>query len=325
MKKKWQYILILILILALSFIIYAYVRKNNGESIFPTKNESKSDTTTSDTASTTTTSNVEASIQTITNTLSSSGAVTSSLTEQLQLHATYYFEEVYYSAGDYVEEGTNILKYSNGTYLTAPYDLVIKSLSLPSSGSECSSKNYVEVESINTLTLSASIEEDDLSKVSVGQEVQITISALDKTYTGCVTKISETGTYSSSGSKFSATITFENDGNVKIGMTASCQIILEKAENVVTVPIEAVTTSGDTKSVVVLKSDGTTENVTVTTGISNNAYIEIKSGLIGTETVRITENTKSSRSGFSGGNTGSMPSGDSQQTQQHGTPPSGTN
>lgn len=335
-RLKWQYIVIGILIILLVFIIYAYGKKMNGENIFKNNSSAtKTDTTSTTTNSTTTTSDVEATVQTLTNTLSSSGEVSSGLTEKLELHATYYFEEVYYDVGDYVEEGTNILKYSNGTYLTAPYNLVIESLSLPSSGEECTSKNYINVESIDTLSLSASVDEDNLSSVSIGQEAKITISALDnKEYTGYVTKISETGNYSSNGSTFDVTIIFVNDGDVKIGMSASCQIILEEAENVVTVPIEAIETSGDTKYVVVVKDDGTTENVTVTTGISNDAYTEIKSGLDGTETVQITETTSNNSKGMMGGsgsgmqsmegdqnfgNGGGMPSGSS-----GGTPPGGS-
>lgn len=306
-KNKTKYIIIVVLIAVFAFIIYAYQKQQNGESLFLNSNSETVKSTTTTSEASTTTSNVEASIQTLTNTLDASGEITSALTEQLQLHATYYYSEIYYSEGDYVEEGKNILKYSNGTYLVAPYDLVIKSISVPAEGGECTNKNYIEVESTDTLTLSASISEDDLSKLSVGQNVQIAISALEgKEYTGYVTKISETGKYSSNGSNFTVTITLENDGNIKIGMSASCEIILEKAENAVTVPKEAVQTSGDSKYVVIVKNDGTTENVTVTTGISNDAYTEIKSGLTGTETVQITETTKT-KSSF-GGMTGNGPS-----------------
>lgn len=339
-KIRWQFIVIIILILALVFLIYAYIKKINGESIFKTSNNSSvtsqdsSTSTDTESSSSTTTEEVSASIQTITNTLSSSGEVSSNLSEKLQLHSTYYFEEVYYSEGDYVSEGENIVKYSNGTYLTAPYNLVIKSLSVPSQGEECTSKNYVEAESTDTLTISASVDEDDLSTVSIGQQAKITISALDnKEYTGYVTKISQTGKYSSNGSTYSVTITFSNDGDIKIGMSASCEIILEEAQDVVTVPVEAVQTSSSdsTKYVVVVKDDGTTENVTVSTGISNNAYIEIKSGLTGTETVQITETTKSTRGNGSMGS-GNMPGGSQQSSSsggpggssstQGGTPPS---
>ena len=90
-------------------------------------------------------------------------------------------------------------------------------------------------------------------------------------------------------------------------MSANCAVILEKAENVIVVPKEAIQTSNNTKYVVVVNEDGSTENVTVETGISNDAYTEIKSGLLGTETVAYTVTTtttngSTNRTFMNGGN-----------------------
>ena len=85
-------------------------------------------------------------------------------------------------------------------------------------------------------------------------------------------------------------------------MSGSVSITVEKAENVIAVPIEAIQTENDTKYVVVVSGNETT-NVTVETGISNAAYVEVKSGLDGSETVRMIETTSTtSSSGFSKGN-----------------------
>ena len=297
LKRKFrrEYKIIIVLILIFIFLIYAYVKKQNGEAIFSFGSQTEIEETSSDT----TVSETEAEIKTITNTIASSGEVETAISEQLELHATYYFEEVYVEENQYVAEGENILKYTNGTYMTAPYDLVITSLNIPSEGEQCTNKHYIEVSSVDTLTISASIDEEDIDTVSVGQEVEITISAINKTYTGYITHISETATYSSKGSTFSSTITFANDGDVKIGMTAEYEIVLEKAENALVVPIEAVQEENGSKYVVVVNTDGTTENVTVETGISNDAYIEIKSGLSEGDVVQVEESTSSS-SGMGG-------------------------
>lgn len=293
-KIRWQYVVILILIIILALIIYLYFNQDNTIS---NKSKEKSGTSASSTNTSTTTEDVNASVQTITNTLSSSGEITTALSEKLELHATYYFEEIYVQENQYVAAGENILKYSNGTYMTAPYNLVVTSINVPAADGECTNKNYIEVSSTDTLTLSASIKEDDLKSVKVGQEVNVTIPALNNAvYTGNITHVSETGKYTSQGSTFAATITIPNDGKIKIGMSAACEVILEKAENVVTVPVEAVQKSGDTKYVEVVDDSGNTSQVTVTTGISNNAYIEIKSGLNGTEKIQITKTTSNKTS-----------------------------
>lgn len=114
-----------------------------------------------------------------------------------------------------------------------------------------------------------------------------------KIYEGSITKVSAIGTYSTSGSTFDSTIEFENDGNAKIGMSASCTVILEEAVDCISVPVEAIQTKRDTKYVVKVNADGTTEDVTVETGISNDSYVQILSGLEGNETIQMLKTTSS--------------------------------
>ena len=180
----------------------------------------------------------------------------------------------------FVAEGEKILKYTNGTYLYAPYNLVVKSYSVPDKNEACKSSHYIEVIDTNNLTLSLDVDESDLSTVQVEQDVSITVNNDDtKTITGKVTKINEIGTYAANGSKFRATISFENPGDIKVGMSASCVITIDKAENVIIVPVASVQRQADSNYVVVVNNDGTTQNVPVEIGLSNGTYVEIKSGL----------------------------------------------
>lgn len=316
MKKKISpiAIAIVVLVIILAIIIYLYVKPEGSTTNNITSTETNAGT-----------QETVSSIQTIENTLSSSGEIESSLDEKLNLHASYYFEELLVDENVYIEEGTNIVEYTNGTYLTAPYDCVIISTNLPNEDEVCTTSHYVEVKSIDSLSMNLSVSETDINKIEIGDIVDITITATNEKLEGYITSISEVGTYSSSGSYFSAKVTFENNGNLKIGMSASCDIIIESAENVVAVPIEAVQTSDDGKYVVVVNDDGSTSNVTVETGISNDAYIEIKSGISEGTTVQMTESSSSSESSggmnfergeFRGGMSegegfggGSMPSG----------------
>lgn len=161
----------------------------------------------------------------------------------------------------------------------------------------------MQIQSTDSLYVSLSIDEADINTVEVGQEAEITITANNKEFTGTIDKISDAGTYSTSGSTFSAYVKFANDGTIKIGMTASCTVILDKAENVVAVPKEAIQTENDSSYLVIVNSDGSTQNVTVETGLSNDAYTEIKSGLSTGETVQytVTTTTTNSSNKFKGG------------------------
>jgi len=285
------------------------------------------------------------STQTIKKTLTSSGSVASKKTEKLELSTSKYFETMCVEVDDTVSKGDKILKYTDGTYLKASNDCVILSTNLPETENKASSSNYVEVSYLNKLTIDLSISENEIASVKVGQEVQISLTADDtKTFTGKITKIDSVGTYSTSGTTFSAVVEFKNDGSVKLGMSVSCTVIIKEEKDVISVPVNAVSTNSEGKQYVVkINSDGTTEEKIVETGIANENYVQITSGLTTDDTVQIeteiTEdaNTSSqnSNNGFGGrgqmggempGGTGERPSGNFDKSNfQGGERPSRSN
>ena len=92
---------------------------------------------------------------------------------------------------------------------------------------------------------------------------------------------------SDSTSYFEVIITVANDGKLKLGMSASCTIMLESKADVIAVPIAAVFFDGDSRYVNVVGSDGSVTKTTVKTGISDANYVEVTSGLSGNETVQV--------------------------------------
>lgn len=296
LKIKNKKVKILLIVVAIVLILLLGVVIGRITSSNPMKNLNREESTTSQIVE------VEVGTQTIENTLTSSGEISSSESEKLSLTTSYYFNQMCVEENDIVLAGENILEYTNGKYLTAEYDCVISSCSVPESGSICTSSHYVEVQNMETLVMTLNIDESEINSVEVGQEVEIKLNAYEETtYTGTISKINSIGSYSTSGTSFTATVEFENDGNIKIGMSASCTIIIEKAEDVIAVPIEAVQTSDNKKYVVVVKDDETTENIDIETGISNDSYVEIKSGLSGGEKIQMVSTTTSSNSSFGGG------------------------
>ena len=286
--KRILSILLFIIILMVGIVIGRMTSKNNFKNMV---NQNKTESTSG-------TVEKEVDTQTIENTLTSAGEIAASSSEKLTLTTTKYFKTMCAEEGDIVQNGGNILQYTDGTYLTATYNCVIGEYSVPETSSICTSSNYVTVQNIETMEMILSIDESDINKIAVGQEVNIEISALeDNTYTGSITSVSGVGSYSTSGTTFEAVVQFANDGNVKIGMSASCSIVLEKAENCIAVPIEAVQTSGDQKYVVVVDDSGNTQNVNIETGISNDSYVQIISGLSGGEKIQMIETSTNSKNG----------------------------
>lgn len=210
MKKKIFLILIIILVIVGAFFLGRQIGINSedGKTKILTRQE-------------------EVSAHDIKKTLTSSWTVSAKTTENLELNTYRYFKAMCVEEDDTVKSGENILEYSNGTYLTAPYDCVIVGLNVPETGNICTTSHYVQVSNLNTLHISVSISENEISSVSIGKEVDITLTAdSTKTYKGTVTKINSVGNYASSGTTFATTIEFENDGTIKLGMTSTIYITL---------------------------------------------------------------------------------------------------
>ena len=277
MKKK--IILILLVLIVVICLILAITSKNNKEE------------------DTTTYKDTKVSKMTIENNITSSGEITGEEVT-IELNTYRYFKEMYFEVGDSVKKGEKILKYTNGTYYKAPYDLVITDYNLPDAKEKIKDNNYLKVIKTSVLEMTLNIDETQINDVSEGNEVKITLSALDdKEYTGKITFINQIGNYSNSGTKYTALVEFENDGNVKIGMSASAEVTIEKEEDVIAVPIEAIISENNKKYVLVVNNNKT-EQVEVETGISSSAYVEIKSGLSGDETIRMIDNTSSDKNSF---------------------------
>jgi multidrug efflux pump subunit AcrA (membrane-fusion protein) len=103
-------------------------------------------------------------------------------------------------------------------------------------------------------------------------------------------------------------------------MNALVTIILDSAQNVLTVPESAVQTEGRDSVVEVQKDDGSTEKAVVQTGLSDGTNIEITEGLEEGQTVIIparaassttqtTQNTGFPQGGFIISGEGGPPSG----------------
>ncbi|WP_152391670.1 efflux RND transporter periplasmic adaptor subunit [Paenibacillus guangzhouensis] len=101
------------------------------------------------------------------------------------------------------------------------------------------------------------IDELDIGKVKTGQSVEMTLDAVaDQVVQGKVTTVSQEGTAQNGVASFDVSIGLDKSDAIKVGMSLQADIIVEKKENAVVVPIEAVHQFGG-KSYVQLASSGT--------------------------------------------------------------------
>lgn len=155
--------------------------------------------------------------------------------------------------------------------------------------------------------LEVSVDELDINSINVGQTAEITMDAFtDKTFEGTVESISQIGTTSNGVTTYQATLALaQPDASLKVGMNATATIIIEKHEGVLLLPMEALNSRQGAQFVWLytgtLPEDSTQDPGTrteVTTGMSNDSYVEITGGLTAEDQVVVVR-TKSTSSGSS--------------------------
>ena len=144
------------------------------------------------------------------------------------------------------------------------------------------------VADVSVLKFDMQVDELDISKIKVGQNVIISVEALDnKEFAGNVSNVNLIGTNINGMTNYIVTIEVPGNDEIYSGMTVDAKINVANAENVLTVPLTAVR-----KGNVVYKKNVNAEyqdndvsvpkgyeKVSVEIGLSDSDNIEIISGL----------------------------------------------
>jgi len=159
-----------------------------------------------------------------------------------------------------------------------------------------SSKTAVYLIDTRTVKMEGVVDEVDIYRVKVGQEAFLIVDALPgQELTGKVTFISPFGNQTTGVVEFPVTITLDpTETELKGGLTATANIIVEKHENVLLVPNRSIKGSAGNYYVDLVRDEKTmaTEKRPVEIGVQNDQFTEIVSGLSEGEKV-VVEPTRS--------------------------------
>lgn len=152
-------------------------------------------------------------------------------------------------------------------------------------------ENNTEQENVkNSYQITLLIEDKNLEKAKIDQETQISIKK-DKETLNYLGKVIDINKDVNNKSTLIVEITNPDD-KLEKNMQANCTVIIEKAENVVGLPIEAVQKDDAGRAYAnVVQDDGSTKQVYINTGISDDYYVEITSGLNVGDRVQIVKST----------------------------------
>ncbi len=173
--------------------------------------------------------------------------------------------------GEQVGSGSSLASSSSSTGNTQ---------SSSNSGASLNSSGFIVLADLENLEIKASVDQADISRVRVGQDVSIEFDALpDKIFKGKVFSIDPYPVTSQNVVTYYIHISLgEKDSAIKLGMTANLKIDLGRKENVLVVPNMAIRTI-EGKKYVTKVVNGLPVRVSVETGLSDERHTEILSGL----------------------------------------------
>lgn len=153
--------------------------------------------------------------------------------------------------------------------------------------------------------IEVSVDEIDIDQIAEGQPVEITLDALpDTVLDGVVSEIAPTAATSGVGVvTYLVTINIDaGDVALKPGMTANATIVTDLLDDVLVVPNWAIRLDRETGQALVnrLAAGGEVEEVPVVTGLRNEQFSEVISGLVEGDVVVVT-NEREGLGAFFGG------------------------
>ena len=167
--------------------------------------------------------------------------------------------------------------------IVAPFDGVVADITI-TEGKDVSTATLatpaISLVDTSEIELSGFIDEIDIAMVQLGQEANILLDALpDEEVKGEVAFISLVGAIQAGVVSYDTTITLKNPvAELRDGMTATAEVIIERRDNVLFIPNRALRGTWENPKVLVLVDEQVEERA-ITLGLTDGINTEVLSGL----------------------------------------------
>lgn len=191
--------------------------------------------------------------------------------------------------------------------IVAPIDGVVASLLVTEGEQAIVGAPAITLLNEGAYHIDLSVDEIDIERVTVGQTVEVTLDAIpDVTLSGQVADIAPTATDLIGGVvTYQVTVNLLDNGGLDLrpGLTANVSIVVQEVADALIAPNWAIRVNRDTGEAFVnrLTPDNQVEEVVITTGVRNEQYSQVLSGLAEGDIVAIT-NQRETFSFLGGGN-----------------------
>ena len=178
-----------------------------------------------------------------------------------------------------VEQLSTVLENVDGAgNVIAPISGTLVTLNAEENAFVSPSMPVAVIDGVDQMKISVSVSEALVPKLTIGDSVDVTVSAADQTFAGSIRSVEQAA--NAQTKLYTVTVSVPSDvSGLLSGMFADVTFHTDTASGAIVVPTESILTSGSTQYVYVVQDDNTAKYIEVTTGLTGNGVTEVTSGL----------------------------------------------
>ena len=217
------------------------------------------------------------------------GTVRAKRSQTIAAQAADTVKTVYVAQNARVKKDDRLYKTESGTTVRAGIDGEVTGLYVHEGDVIAAGEKTAEIMDLDDLEVRLSVDEYDVAAMIPGTPIDVTVLALDRSFSGTVTSLDKNGTASGDLSYYTAYADLEDAEGVYPGMQVSAKVLRSQALGATILKTDAIQFDDYNRPYVLMYSaDGKdTVRVSVGVGVSDGVYCEITEGLKPGDTVLV--------------------------------------
>ena len=217
------------------------------------------------------------------------GIVHAKRSQTITAQAADTVKTVYVAQNAQVKKDDRLYKTESGLTVRAGIDGEVTGLYVHEGDVIAAGEKTAEIMDLDDLEVRLSVDEYDVAAMIPGTPIDVTVLALDRSFSGTVTSLDKNGTASGDLSYYTAYADLEDAEGVYPGMQVSAKVLRSQALGATILKTDAIQFDEYNKPYVLMYSaDGKdTVRVSVGVGVSDGVYCEITEGLKPGDTVLV--------------------------------------
>lgn len=219
------------------------------------------------------------SVDSISTSFSYSGDLTAAKRSDLVATAGYTIDTVYVSAMQDVTEDTILFDTDEGDEFYPDIDGRLIGLNVAPEDDVAVSAVMATIVDPSSWQVSINVDENDVTRMSVGEAVTVHINSLNIDLPGSIKQISAEGIKTGTVQVFPVLISVGDHASLRPGMSVEVSIPKDNVENVLVLPIDAVSYDSDGSAYVYVLENGEKTRKDIEVGVSDSKMTQIVGGL----------------------------------------------